>query len=104
MSEYIVVVTTVDSEDVAKAIARKLVEQHLAACVHLFPIQSVYRWEGKQEEDNEWRLEAKTRRELYPRVEKAIVESHPYSCAQVTVLPIVAGKKEYLDWIEAETR
>ena len=45
-SEFCVVMTTVATQDEAGKLARQLVEQQLAACVQMMPINSVYTWEG----------------------------------------------------------
>lgn len=70
MTEYIEVHTTIDSREAAQKIADALVSQRLAACVQVSgPITSTYWWEGKMEQAQEWVCSAKTRRDLYPRLE-----------------------------------
>ena len=41
-SEYSIVITAYPDKESAKHIAKLLVEKHLAACVQIFPIESVY--------------------------------------------------------------
>lgn len=67
------------------------------------PITSTYWWQGKLEIEEEWTCSAKTRRDLYEAVEKAIREVHPYDEPEVVALPISDGSKSYLAWIENET-
>jgi hypothetical protein len=63
MSEPIVVLVTCGSEEEAIKIAHALVEDHLAACVNLvFPIRSIYRWEGKIWDEKECLLVIKTQK------------------------------------------
>ena len=51
MTDKIVVLTTCDSEKLAKKMARHLVERRVAACVNILPkAQSIYRWKDKIEE------------------------------------------------------
>ncbi len=104
MSDFIQVSTAIDSEEGARKIAQALVEQRLAACVHVGgPVTSTYWWQGKMEVAQEWTCTAKTRRELYARVEQAIREVHPYEEPEIVALPIVAGSQSYLGWIANET-
>jgi periplasmic divalent cation tolerance protein len=104
MSGFIQVITAIDSEEGAQKIAHALVEQRLAACVHVAgPMTSTYWWQGKMEIEKEWTCAAKTRRELYRDVEKAIREVHPYAEPEIIALPIVAGSQSYLEWIATET-
>lgn len=104
MSEYIQVTTAINSEAGAQKIAQTLVQQRLAACVHVAgPISSTYWWRGKMETDMEWTCVAKTRQALYNEVEKAIRAVHPYDEPEIVALPIVNGSRSYLAWIAAET-
>ena len=104
MAEFITVQTTIDSKDGAQKIAEALVRRHLAACVQVSgPITSTYWWEGKLEQSQEWMCAAKTRKELYNELEQAIRENHPYDTPEILAIPVVAGIKSYLDWIETET-
>lgn len=104
MSEFIQVSTAIDSEEGARKIAQALVERRLAACVHVAgPVSSTYWWQGKMEVAREWTCLAKTRRELYARVEQAMRELHPYDEPEIVALPIVEGSQSYLDWIAHET-
>ena len=61
---YSVVLITCGKEEEANKIARKLVEDKLAACVQIMPIKSIYTWKGKICEDAERLLFIKTKPEL----------------------------------------
>jgi periplasmic divalent cation tolerance protein len=101
MCEYIQVVTTTEHRDDAEAIARMLIEERLAACVQIVgPITSIYRWQGKIETTQEWQCQAKSRRDLYDRIEVAIKRVHPYEVPEIIVIPILAANIEYLSWLE----
>jgi periplasmic divalent cation tolerance protein len=99
-----VYITTPDP-DTARAIARALVEERLAACANILgPISSIYRWEGKVHEEGEVALIAKTGAD---RVEALIARAkalHPYQVPCIVAWPIAAGYQPYLDWISAEMK
>jgi periplasmic divalent cation tolerance protein len=104
-TEYIQVLTTVESEAEAERIARSLVDRHLAACVQVLgPIASRYRWQGKVEEAREWQCLAKTEAARYEEVEGAIRELHSYEEPEIIATPIVAGSRNYLGWISESLR
>lgn len=44
---FLAVLTTIDDEIRARALAMALVEQRLVACAQISRIESVYRWEGE---------------------------------------------------------
>jgi periplasmic divalent cation tolerance protein len=103
MSNPIQVVTTTAEQDQAKRIASALVQQRLAACVHVLgPITSTYRWQDKVETAQEWLCIAKTSRGRYEAVEEAIRQLHSYDVPEIVAVPIVAGSRSYLDWLMAE--
>nr|XP_002733889.2 PREDICTED: protein CutA homolog [Saccoglossus kowalevskii] len=86
--------------DVAKKLARGLLEKELVACVNVIPgITSMYRWEGKIEEDNEVLLMIKTRTSKVPDVSTYVRENHPFDTAEVISMQIDQGNPPYLKWI-----
>ncbi|MDB9525055.1 divalent-cation tolerance protein CutA [Oscillatoria sp. CS-180] len=99
MTQYGVVLVTVDTQEVAQEIATALVTEQLAACVNLFPIHSVYRWEGEVQQSAEWQLVIKTNLGQFGAIEQALQTLHPYDVPEILALPIQAGSKAYLDWI-----
>jgi periplasmic divalent cation tolerance protein len=105
MSDPIQVLTTTASREEADRIARTLVEERLAACVQVVgPITSTYRWQGVIETSQEWLCLAKTRRELYDEIEKAIRGAHSYQVPEILAVPIVAGSADYLAWLNHQIK
>lgn len=103
MAEFIQVLTTIDSRELADSLGRALVERRLAACVQIAgPVKSVYRWQGRIETAEEWQCWIKTTRERFAAVERAIRELHTYSVPEIIVMPIVAGSADYLKWLADE--
>ncbi|XP_041093767.1 protein CutA homolog [Polyodon spathula] len=91
---------TCPNEEVAKEIARGMVEKKLAACVNIVPkITSVYEWQGKIEEDTEVLLMIKTRTSKVPALAEYVRSVHPYEVAEVISLPIDQGNPPYLKWL-----
>ena len=105
MTNFIQVMTTVAKRVDADSVARKLLEERLAACVQVVgPIQSTYWWEGSLESGEEWLCLAKSRRDLYPSIEQAIRAVHPYQVPEILAVPVAAGFEGYLAWMQAELR
>ncbi len=100
---YVLVYSTAGDKEEAKRIARKLVEEGLAACVNVWPIESVYEWEGEIEEDEEVALLVKTTAEKAGEVVERIVELHSYDVPAVLVVPVLGGHEEFLEWIREQT-
>jgi periplasmic divalent cation tolerance protein len=104
MTSYIQVVTTAETKTDAQEIANAVVEMRLAGCAQIVgPITSTYWWQEKIEAAEEWICVIKTRESLYPRLEKAILEMHPYEVPEVLATPVKTGSKSYLDWLADNT-
>jgi len=95
----IAVVTTVANRAEAQAMAQALVQRRLAACVQISQIESVYRWQGQVQRDDECRLVVKTTRERYAQVEQAIRELHSYELPAIHALAFAAVYEPYGEWI-----
>ena len=94
------VLVTVPDQDAARAIARALVGDKLAACVNIVgPIRSIYRWQDAIEDEAEFLLLIKTRARLYARVEARVKELHSYQVPEVIALPNESGSAQYLGWL-----
>jgi periplasmic divalent cation tolerance protein len=102
--EYIVTLITAPSEEEAAHIANALVGERLAACVNIMPaVRSVYRWEGRIEDEKEVLLIVKTKRTLFEPLKIRVKELHSYSVPEIIAVPLVEGDEQYLDWLRLET-
>jgi periplasmic divalent cation tolerance protein len=96
----LVVLVTAPSEATALEIGRKLVDEHLAACVSVAPgITSIYHWEGHREETAEALLLIKTLPEGYAALQRRVLELHPYSVPEVLGLAVAEGAPAYVQWV-----
>jgi periplasmic divalent cation tolerance protein len=102
--EHILIITNLPDRTQALALAQKLVEARLIACVNvLADCTSVYQWQGKSETASEVPLFIKTLAQHYPAVEQLIKSEHPYELPEIIAVPISSGLPAYLKWIADET-
>jgi periplasmic divalent cation tolerance protein len=98
------VLTTTDSADKARALARGAVEARLAACAQIGgPVTSVYRWDGAVEEAEEWQVLFKTTAARYDELEAHLKQAHDYDIPEIIATPVVRGSEAYLAWVTDET-
>lgn len=98
------VVTTVDTVEAARALARSAVEARLAACAQVGePIFSQYWWKGSVDTAREWPITFKTTVAGYSALEEHIRAQHSYEVPEIVCLPIVAGNPTYLQWVRDNT-
>ncbi len=104
MKKYILVTTTFDNEEEANKVIDILLKERLVSCCQISEINSKYHWKGNIEESKEYQVKMKSKKELYKEIEKVILEKHSYETPQIVYYEIDGGFKDYLDWIENETR
>ena len=103
MTDKIVVLSTCASAEEAERLARRVIDDRLAACVNvLSPVRSFYRWKGEIEDSAEWLLIIKTTRDKFDALRAALESAHTYEVPEVIAIPIVDGSPNYLSWIERE--
>ncbi|MEU5717394.1 divalent-cation tolerance protein CutA [Streptomyces sp. NPDC020403] len=101
---WLTVLTTTDSEEKARALARDAVEGRFAACAQISaPVHSVYRWQNAVETTEEWQVLFKTTTERYDELEAHLVAAHDYDTPEIIATPVVRGSAGYLAWVSAET-
>ncbi len=98
----ILVVSTTDTLELARQIARALVEAREAACVNIVPgIRSIYRWEGKLCDDGEFLLLIKSSAERFEAIRDRIQQMHSYKVPEIIALPLADGDPAYLAWLRS---
>jgi len=103
MTDVVLILTTVPEGDLGDTIARRLIEERVAACVNVgAPMTSVYRWRGVVECEAERQLVIKTTRERVPAVQACITKLHSYELPEFMVLAVADGSTAYLDWVQDE--
>jgi periplasmic divalent cation tolerance protein len=105
MSKIVVIFSTAGSLEEARKIGQTLVEEGLVACCNIVQsIESIFRWQGKLQNEREVLMIFKARDDSFDMVEKRIKELHSYEVPEVIAVPITQGSKNYLDWVIEETR
>ena len=101
--EAVLVYVTAANAEEARSLARKAVEQRLAACANVYPqIHSFYWWQGELVEDQEAVVVFKTAAEQFPSLMGAVRRWHRYQVPAILALPVRDGLPEYLDWLRTE--
>jgi periplasmic divalent cation tolerance protein len=101
---WLTVLTTTDSEEKARTLARGAVDARLAACAQISgPVTSVYRWQDAVETGEEWHVLFKTTGRRYDELEAHLLAVHDYETPEIIATPVVRGSDRYLAWVSAET-
>lgn len=101
---HVVILVMAGSREEGLTIARRLVEDEVAACVNVVEgALSVFRWKGKLEEAAECLLIIKTRTQRLQEVIQRVKALHSYDVPEIIALPIIDGNPSYLQWIDEVT-
>jgi periplasmic divalent cation tolerance protein len=100
----LVALTTVSSLRIARRLARTLVEERLCACVNIVPgLRSIYRWDGRVQEEGEVWLVLKTSLARGPKLRERLVALHPYEVPELVIWRATAALPAYARWLEDAT-
>ena len=95
-----IVINTCPDTETAQRIAASLVEENLAACVNIIDnVRSVYRWQGRLQNDGEVLLLIKSPVSRFSALQDWLQELHPYELPEIVAVPITDGLPGYLSWI-----
>jgi len=104
MKAFVVLVTT-PNRKTSEKLSKGLIHNKLAACVNTLPgLKSRYWWKGKIETAREELLLIKTNQSRLLKLIRWLKENHPYEICEIVALPISAGHKSYLNWIDQSVR
>lgn len=98
---YIVIFVTVSSKKEAETIARQLLKKRLVACVNILDkAESFFWWQKKIDTAKETLLIIKSKKAKFDKIARVIKSMHSYDVPEIIALPIIAGNKDYLRWID----
>ncbi len=101
--KMILIYITNPNRKTAKKISEHLLKKKLIACANIFPIESIYWWDGKLENAKEWAAIVKTNASKYKAIEKEIRKLHPYKVPCIMKIKMSANKK-YEKWMTGELK
>jgi periplasmic divalent cation tolerance protein len=99
----IIVYSTFPSREDALKAARTLLEEQLAAGANIVQAESLFRWQGKIEQRNEWTVFFQADRRFYQRIERRLKQLHPDTVPQIVMWRMKDGHPPFLKWIMDET-
>lgn len=100
--DLVVVLTTLPDVDQAREMARRLLDDRLAACVTILPgAESHYVWNSERQSAVEVLAMIKTTRLTYSRLEARLKEWHPYEVPEIVALPAAGAWPAYAAWVGA---
>lgn len=94
--------TTCANMEEARKLGTMMVEQKVAACVDMWPIHSIYEWEGKVTDHEEAMLRVTTLEARLQMVDQIISKNHSYSVPMIATVDVRRINPEYREWLVKE--
>ena len=102
-THLLIVSTSFAKLEHAQVMARKLIQQRLAACVQINKgVHSVYRWDGKICEEQEVTLLAKTDARKWDEISAFIKSNHPFDLPELIGMTPTEYDLAYGQWVQVE--
>ncbi|MCS5531087.1 MAG: divalent-cation tolerance protein CutA [Candidatus Nitrosopelagicus sp.] len=99
----VIIVSTFPSKQSVTSIAKLLVKKKLVACVNITKISSVYTWEEKIENRDEYLALFKTTKKNQSILKKELKKLHPYDVPEIVEINPISMNKPYLKWLVDST-
>ena len=96
----IAVFITAPTKEEASRLAEMLVQGRFAACVQILPpMESIYRWQGQIERQEEILLVAKTVNSKFAELEREVRKLHSYETPEIVAVPLTLVSEPYRQWL-----
>lgn len=102
--EYVMIEVAFNNEEEVNLTKEKLLKEKLVASLQVITSDSSWNYKGEREEDKEYLVFMKTKESLVNEVYKVIKEIHSYEVFEYAVFLLTSPSKDYLDWIDKETK
>lgn len=104
--DVVLLYTTWPDQETAHSAVSTILDAGLIACANIFPPhQSVYKWNGVVQSEQEVCVLMKTTSDRLSDVRTALVDAHPYDVPAIVAIPIdsASSHSPFVDWVRAAT-
>ena len=102
--KYCMIETAFDNKEEAEKTIKLLLEKKLVASCQMVESNSKWYWKKEYEESKEYLVFIKTKVSLQDEIYNVIRENHSYECFEFAIFNLDSCSKEYLKWIDDETK
>lgn len=102
-SRMILVYITCKDRSEARMISEHLLRKRLVACANIFPIESMYWWNGEITRDDEFVVMVKSLKGKLDEIRKEVRDIHSYDIPCILKLEVDANE-EFLKWVNNEVK
>lgn len=100
----IIIISTFPDEKTAISVAERLIKKKLCACVNLTKVRSLYSWNNKLEDHEEYLALFKTTSSASDELKSNIARAHPYEVPEIVELKMNKVSSSYMSWLAKSTK
>ncbi len=98
----LIYITCKDEKEAVK-ISKHLLNKRLIACSNMHPIRSMYWWNRKIQDNNEFVIIAKTKEKNYKKIKEEVSKLHSYNIPCILKIDSEANES-YQKWVNKEVK
>jgi periplasmic divalent cation tolerance protein len=99
----IIIMSTFPDEKSAISVAERLINKKLCACVNLTKVRSLYSWNNKLEDHEEYLALFKSTSSTSDELKSNIERAHPYEVPEIVELKMNKVSSGYMSWLAEST-
>jgi periplasmic divalent cation tolerance protein len=100
----IIIMSTFPDEKSAISVAERLINKKLCACVNLTKVRSLYSWNNKLEDHEEYLALFKSTSSTSDELKSNIERAHPYEVPEIVELKMNKVSSSYMSWLAKSTK
>lgn len=104
MNKYCMIETAFDNKEELEKITTELLNKKLVSSCQVVESKSSWNWKGKLEKSKEYLVFMKTKKNFTKEIYNTIKKYHSYECFEFAIFNLESTSKEYLEWIDKETK
>jgi len=102
--KYCMIETAFDNKEELEKVVKELLKNKLVGSCQIIESNSKWNWNNQYEESKEYLLLMKTKKSLSKEIYNIIRNIHTYDCFEFAIFDLNSCNKDYLNWIENETK
>jgi periplasmic divalent cation tolerance protein len=99
----IIIMSTFPDEKSAISVAERLINKKLCACINLTKVRSLYSWNNKLEDHEEYLALFKSTSSTSDELKSNIERAHPYEVPEIVELKMNKVSSGYMSWLAEST-
>jgi periplasmic divalent cation tolerance protein len=99
----VIILSTFPNEESSVSVAKELINKKLCACINLTKVRSLYNWNNKLEDQEEYLVLFKSTTSTVEELKSNIKRAHPYEVPEIVEIRMNKVSKSYLSWLAEST-